>query len=278
MSNMFADLLNGLAPEGEKPQVEGDPASWTNEQFMKWQVAIYNSSSREPQNGYNCIACRNRGYFAVINYAGDFALRPCTCNRIREQMLNAKSSGFGDMLEKYTFEGYEAKEDWQKYVKKGAMLYTQQKELPWMYIGGMSGAGKSHICTAAATRILQQGKVVKYVMWRDVFHKMESYRYEEEKYNELLKELSEVEVLILDDFLKGMDKQKQGSALEIAFDLVNRRYNNRKATIFSSEIQLGELEVLDRALYGRIKERCGKFSLNIKNDESRNFRKRRKDE
>ena len=278
MSNMFADLLNGLTPEREKPQVEGDPASWTNEQFMKWQVAMYNSSSREPQNGYNCIVCRNRGYFAVINYAGDFALRPCTCNKIREQMLNAKSSGFGDMLERYTFEGYEAKEDWQKYVKKGAMLYTQQKELPWMYIGGMSGAGKSHICTAAATKILQQGKVVKYVLWRDVFHKMESYRYDEEKYNELLKELSEVEVLILDDFLKGMDKQKQGSALEIAYDLVNRRYNNRKATIFSSEIQLGELEALDRAIYGRIKERCGKFSLNIKNDENRNFRKRRKDE
>ena len=278
MSNLFADLLNGLTPEGEKPQVEGDPAIWTNEQFMKWQVAMYNSSSREPQNGYNCIACRNRGYFAVINYAGDFALRPCTCNSIKEQMLNAKSSGFGDMLERYTFEGYEAKEDWQKYVKKGAMLYTQQKELPWMYIGGMSGAGKSHICTAAATKILQQGKVVKYVLWRDVFHKMESYRYDEEKYNELLKELSEVEVLILDDFLKGMDKQKQGSALEIAYDLVNRRYNNRKATIFSSEIQLGELEALDRAIYGRIKERCGKFSLNIKNDENRNFRKRRKDE
>lgn len=278
MSNMFADLLNGLTIEGDKPKVEGDPASWTNEQFMKWQVAMYNSSSREPQNGYNCIACRNRGYFAVINYAGDFALRPCTCNRIREQMINAKSSGFGDMLEKYTFEGYEAKEDWQKYVKKGAMLYTQQKELPWMYIGGMSGAGKSHICTATATKILQQGKVVKYVLWRDVFHKMESYRYDEEKYNEFLKELSEVEVLILDDFLKGMDKQKQGSALEIAYDVVNRRYNNRKATIFSSEIQLGELETLDRALYGRIKERCGKFSINIKNDENRNFRKRRKDE
>ena len=276
MSNMFADILNGITPEGEKPKVKGDPAGWTNEQFMKWQVAMYNSSSREPQNEYNCIACKNRGYFALINYAGDFALRPCTCNKIKEQMLNAKSSGFGDMLERYTFEGYEAKEDWQKYVKKGAMLYTQQTELPWMYIGGMSGAGKSHICTAAATKILQQGKVVKYVLWRDVFHKMESYRYDEEKYNEILKELSEVEVLILDDFLKGMDKQKQGSALEIAYDIVNRRYNNRKATIFSSEIQLGELEVLDRAIYGRIKERCGKFSLNIKNDPNRNYRKAKK--
>ena len=235
MSNVFADILNGITPEGEKPKVEGDPYGWTNEQFMRWQVATYNSSSREPQDGYNCIACRNRGYFAVINYAGDFALRPCTCNKVREQMLNAKSSGFGDMLERYTFEGYEAKEEWQKYVKKGAMLYTQQTELPWMYIGGMSGAGKSHICTAAATKILQQGKVVKYVLWRDVFHKLESYRYDEVKYNENLKELSEVEVLIIDDFLKGMDKAKQGSALEIAFDIVNRRYNSNKATIFSSD-------------------------------------------
>jgi DNA replication protein DnaC len=62
--------------------------------------------------------------------------------------------------------------------------------------------------------------------------------------------------------------------LEIAFDVINRRYNNQKATIISSEIQLGELEKLDKALFGRIKERCGKFSLNIKNEDSRNYRKR----
>lgn len=191
-------------------------------------------------------------------------------------MINARNSGFGDMLNRYTFEGYEATEDWQKAVKQGALLYTQEKELPWMYIGGMSGAGKSHICTAAATRILQQGKVVKYVLWRDIFHKMESYRYNEEKYNEYLKELGDVEVLIVDDFLKGMDPQKQGSALEIAYDVVNRRYNNHNAMIFSSEMQLQDIERLDKALYGRIKERCGKYSLNIKNDDKRNYRKRNK--
>lgn len=190
-------------------------------------------------------------------------------------MLNAKTSGFGEMLEKYTFENFKAEEKWQIWMKKGAQLYTEQKELPWMYVGGMSGAGKSHICTAAATKMLQQGKVVKYVLWRAAFHIMESYRYDEQKYNEYLKELESVEVLIIDDFLKGMDKAKQGSALEIAFDIVNRRYNSNKATIFSSEIQLGELEQLDTALYGRIKEKCGKFSLNIQNDESRNYRKKK---
>lgn len=270
---MFEELLNGLEPE-TKPKVNGDPSHWTNEQYMQWQVDTYNSNEKEPQDGYNCTACKNRGYFALINYAGDFALRPCTCNSVRNQIQNAHNSGFGDMLEKYTFEGYEAKEDWQKILKQGAILYTQQKVLPWLYIGGMSGAGKSHICTAAATRILKQGKVVKYVLWRDIFHKGETLRYNDELYNAYIKELGEIEVLVIDDFLKSMDSSKQGSVLEIAFDLINHRYNNSKATIISSEYQLNELEVLDRALHGRIKERCGKFTLNIKNEKKRDYRKK----
>lgn len=273
MDNSFSSIVESLRPAGvETPK--GDSADWTAEQQLAWQVQVYNGIKKEPVNGYNCPACGNRGYFARINYAGDIAMRPCSCNNVRKQMQNAQNSGFGDMLERYTFEGYEVKEDWQRRVKEGALLYTQQKELPWLYIGGMSGAGKSHICTAAATRILQQGKVVKYVLWRDLFHKAESFRYEYDKYNEFLKELAEVEVLIIDDFLKGMDKSRQGSALEIAFELINRRYNSRKATIISSEFQLGDIEQLDKALHGRIKERCGKFSLNIKNDENRNYRKR----
>ena len=274
---IFADILNGVQPE-QRPRLQSDPSQWSHEKFLKWQVIEYNKSSRPPENGYNCTACGNRGYFARINEAGDFALRPCTCLNVKKQINNAKTSGFGDMLDKYTFETFEATEEWQKRLKNGSILYTQQQELPWLYIGGISGAGKSHICTAAATKILQQGKVVKYVMWRDIFHKMESYRYDEEKYNTYLKELAEVEVLVIDDFLKGMDASKQGSALEIAFDVVNRRYNNRRPTIFSSEIQLGELEKLDKALFGRIKERCGKFSLNIKNEDGRNYRKRTKED
>lgn len=269
----FNDLLKNLSSES-KPQLTTDPTTWDNETFTKWQVSEYNKSSREPKEGYNCTACNNRGYFALINYAGDFALRPCTCLNVTQQIKNANNSGFGDMLEHYTFEAFKDSEDWQKKMKNGAMLYTQQKELSWLYIGGMSGAGKSHICTAAAYKLLQQGKIVKLIHWRETFHKFESLRFAESGYNDLLTELENVEVLVIDDFLKGMDNSKQGSALEIAFEIVNRRYNKRKATIFSSEYQLGEIEKLDRALHGRIKERCGKFVMSIKNDENRNYRKR----
>lgn len=275
MTDSFAELLNGLTVDGDIPATEGDPTRWTHEQFLKWQIIQYNSSSREPKNGYNCIACRNRGYFAKINYAGDFALRACTCQNVQVQMINAKNSGFGDMLEKYTFENYKTDEDWQKRAKKGAELYTEQSGSSWMYVGGQSGAGKSHLCTAAATKMLLQGKVVKYIQWRSFFQLMESYRFNEEKYSETLKELGDVEILVIDDFLKSMDKSKLGSTLEIAFDIINRRYNNDRATVISSEYQLAELEGLDKALYGRIKEKCGRFSINIKNDDNRNYRKKK---
>lgn len=267
---LFDSFIKDI-PDECKPK--GDPSKWTNDQFTTWQVEQFNNTVREP-NGYDCPACKNRRFFAFVNEAGDLAMRECSCNNVIQQQENARNSGFGDMINRYTFESYEVKEAWQRKVKEGAKLYTQQKELPWLYIGGMSGSGKSHICTATATVLLHQGKVVKYIMWRDIFHKLESYRYDEVKYSGYVKELGAVEVLIIDDFLKGMDKAKQSSALEIAYDVINERYNSKKPVIISSEYQVSELEPLDRALHGKIKERCGKFLLNIKNEEKRNYRKR----
>ena len=63
------------------------PLPITHEQFLRWQVAQYNLTVRPDNSGYNCSACKNRRYFAMINEAGDFALRPCTCNNLIAQKL-----------------------------------------------------------------------------------------------------------------------------------------------------------------------------------------------
>lgn len=47
--------------------------------FLKWQVIQYNNIEKIDKEGYNCTVCKNRRFFARINAAGDFALRPCTC-------------------------------------------------------------------------------------------------------------------------------------------------------------------------------------------------------
>lgn len=62
--------------------VKGIPQ--THEQFLKWQVLQYNELEK-PANGFVCTVCKNRRYFAFINYAGDFALRACTCLALIER-------------------------------------------------------------------------------------------------------------------------------------------------------------------------------------------------
>ena len=267
----FIEMLNKIRPEGAPPiDFGGNPQSAKD--YLQWQINNYNSMKKAPNGGYDCQKCFNRGYFATENN-GEFVLKKCECVTIREQMQNAKNSGFGDMLDRYTFENYKADAEWQKKIVFGAKHYCQQETLPWFFIGGQPGAGKSHICTATATTLLKQGKVVKYILWRDFFHKAEAYRFDYEKYSREIEKIGNVEVLVIDDFLKGIDSAKQGSMLEIAFDLINYRYNNKKATIISSEHRLSGIENLDRALHGRIIERCGSYCISIKEDDLKNYRK-----
>lgn len=72
----------------EIPAIKSLPI--THEQFLRWQVAQYNLIVKPDKSGYNCTACKNRRYFALINEAGDFALRPCTCNNIIAMQIEEK--------------------------------------------------------------------------------------------------------------------------------------------------------------------------------------------
>lgn len=272
--NILAELLKGSS--SATPEMKIPALDLSEEAYIQMQIDNYNSMKKSASEDYDCPECFNREYFATKNADGQFALRPCRCRTIRQTKRAAKYSGFGEMIGRYTFDSYETPEDWQKRVKLTAMRYVEQETLPWLYIGGQSGAGKSHICTAVGTYLLEHGRTVKYVLWRDVFHRFESYRYDDVKYYQYLDELLKIDVLVIDDFLKNLDEKTKSSALDIAFDIINRRYNGNNATIISSEIMLTDLEHYDIALHGRIKERCGAFTLSIKDDDTRNYRKKEK--
>lgn len=72
------------------PEIKVMPT--THEQFLKWQVIQYNMAKRPDKSGYNCTACKNRRYFALINSEGDFALRPCTCNDYIAKQIEEKQN------------------------------------------------------------------------------------------------------------------------------------------------------------------------------------------
>lgn len=86
-----------------------------------------------------------------------------------------------------------------------------------------------------------------------------------------IEKLQTAEVLYLDDLFKG--SQTDFDVKNIAYDIINYRYNNNLTTIISSEYMLNELLDIDSAIAGRIKQRAKEFLFEIKGKEN-NYRMR----
>ena len=61
--------------------------------------------------------------------------------------------------------------------------------------------------------------------------------------------------------------------VQTCYDLLNYRYNNKKlTTIISSELSLAQIQQIDGAIAGRIRERCGTNFVTISPDPAKNWR------
>jgi DNA replication protein DnaC len=158
------------------------------------------------------------------------------------------------------------------------MQYAKHPE-GWFFIGGQSGAGKTHICTAICREFLMEGKEVKYMLWRDDVVKLKNAVTDPE-YESLVEKYKRVEVLYIDDLFKtgtaadGTRQRPTGADINVAFEILNFRYNDPKLlTIISSECTIDSIIDIDEATGGRIFEKA-KSSFSLKPDRSRNYRLR----
>lgn len=283
--NPFLEVLTRMMPRSEKMLEIGEitvPKSY--EDYLKWQCDTYNKATGE-LTGYDCPECLNKGYISAIK-DGEIVQRECRCVATRNSILRLKKSGLGEIAERYTFDGYRTPEEWQKRAKSKAMQYVSENPDKWLFFGGQSGCGKTHLCTAVCVGLIEKCMDVKYVLWRNLMHFLESKRFSEEKnnsfsegkYNDKINELQNVEVLYIDDFLKTARKDKDGkiapSEMELnsAYEIINARAISGKKTIISSELHINDITVLDEATGGRISEASEGFQIQIKREKGRNYR------
>ena len=235
------------------------------------------------RDGHNCPDCRNRGYIHVVKeqergnqIAFYEMIRDCHCKPIRASIMKMKRSGLENVMQKYTFARYNAVEPWQKHIKDKAQNFVKNGGSVF-YIGGQTGAGKSHICTAITVEFLRQGKAAYYMLWQDETVEIKSCVMESTEYHQRMQKLKEIEVLYIDDFFKPVGDQKAPSSADIrlAYELINYRYNNSGLiTIISSERLIGEILDIDEATGGRLVEYAGEYMINIGRDKNRNYRLR----
>ena len=258
----------------------GGGQALTEEQYEEMQCkwANDNEGNLHEKDGYNCTVCKNKGivYFLQKSYKDSnvMTVKNCECMRIRNTLKRAKESGLNNILTDYTFDKYETTEQWQTVIKNKAQEFCADNTANWFYIGGSTGIGKTHICTAIAGHYIKQGKECRYMLWRDDAVKLKQLVNEYTEYQAAMNELKNVPVLYIDDFFKTQHgEQPTKGDINLAFEILNHRLMNPELiTIISSEKTMMNLLEYDEATMSRIYQHTGKYKTDIPKDIKKNYR------
>ena len=219
------------------------------------------SSVTSEQTSDACPICGGSGYIIRRDEKGELFSRECKCEVIRQNQRRIERSGLKPLLENCTFDRYKALDPWQKSAKETAGKYVDDHAGKWFFIGGSSGTGKTHLCTAMCGKLMDAGLPVRYVQWRADIPAIKAKVNDAEAYQDAIDPLKSVKALYIDDFLKGTATEADRN---IAFDLLNARYIKPSlVTIISSEWTISRVLDWDEAIGSRIAERSKGCVLNI---------------
>lgn len=271
--SQFADIIKRLS---EKHNA-GQPFDRVEYEKKRCQWANDEEGHLHEKDGYNCDICKNKGLIYILpdNFEMyGMSVKECKCMSVRRTLRRARESGLQNILTDYTFAKYETPEQWQAEIKEKAQAFCKDENAHWFYIGGQTGSGKSHICTAIAAHYIKAGKSCRYMLWRDDAVKLKSAVNDFEVYQKQMKELKNIDVLYIDDFLKVRDGTEPTTAdINLAFELLNNRLLDKdKITIISSEFTITKALEFDEATIGRIYQQAGIYKLSIDRDIRKNYR------
>lgn len=255
----------------------------TPKEYEQFQVDSLNDTigDENTRDGYDCEKCKNRGWIAKLvdkdNGEYGHCIGECECSTIRKSIMRMKRSGLEDVIKEKTFAKFETLEEWHKVVKQSAMEYAKDPA-GWFFIGGQSGSGKTHLCTAICRELLLRGMETYYMKWIEDAPKLKGLSLDAEERENIISKYKNAKVLYIDDLFKtGKDhdetQKPTGADIRLAFEIINYRYCKPDLlTIISSEWTINELLDIDEATGGRICERAK--VTNIAKDRSRNYRTR----
>lgn len=221
----------------------------------------------------DCEKCSNRGYIVFARDNNLYA-RLCDCMEVRRSNRLLIESGMAEQIRTKTFENYVCEENWQKSIKEKCLAFVENPS-NCLFIGGQTGAGKTHLCTAICGQFIKQGKSLRYVLWRDIVAKLQANVFNDSNYTNITEDLKNIDVLYIDDMFKLIPSKLENRTkeLEIAFKILNDREISNKITIISTEYTIKEIKSFDEAIASRIVKMSSKdYVIQISKKAERNYR------
>lgn len=142
-----------------------------------------------------------------------------------------------------------------------------------IYIFGDSGVGKTHLTACMVNELTRQRKHVLFTNFFEISQIIRgTFKTSESELN-MIERIANVDFLFLDDLgTERVTKNGEDTWMqEKIFEVLNKRYNNKKPTIFTSNYSLEEL-VNDRGLMEKTVDRILEMStliLNVKGESHR---------
>lgn len=272
----------GLEISCDDPNADLTPRKLTPEQYEQNKADAYNflEGHLNDIDGYDCPICKNKGNIMKVkcDERGFYyeSAMDCKCMKSRIAIRRLKASGLEKFVRDCTFDKYDATETWQIVLKQAAMDYARNP-IGWFFIGGQTGTGKTHLCTAICRELLLDGYGVVYMPWRTEAVKIKSFINDSEVYETMVNPLKNADVLYIDDLFKTAANEGEGQKptagdINLAFAIINYRYTNNLPTIITSESTSPELLSIDEATGGRLVERAKNNFYDIAKDRSKNYR------
>lgn len=267
------EYINRYQEESERKM--GKPLFDMNAEEFEQYKALEENLSFGRLEGDRCRLCRNKGYTVVRE--GKYTIhRKCSCMARRNgEHIDEEQREFENLLTTRTFENFKINGEWQKELLKRTKAWTRQAAYPFLYLGGKTSTGKTHLAIAALYSLIQRGFSGKYVSWRkesrDLKMRMTEYGYYEPK----LKALKSVSVLLIDDFLwQPNNAIPSDEDFRLAKEIIDARSNLNLLTIFTSNYTLRDLTEITEEIGSRIYQACGSaknFALTVAK-EAKNYR------
>ena len=177
----------------------------------------------------------------------------CSCMRKKLVEAGIKSSGMSDLIKKQSFENFSLdyyKQSPENYRRMSAILDVMKKYAETfspstsgnIAMFGSTGLGKTHLSSAVAAKVIENGNDVYYTSATNMFADFEEKRFGSSTSYDVTGDISQYftcDLLIIDDLGAEMINQFTVSCL---YNVINTRINRKKPTMLSTNLSQDEFK------------------------------------